>query len=168
MPLKCHIYVICPNYLMYINEGSRLIHLQYINSLASTIWYIVLYTEDYDPNTDNENNVAWLHKLSWPLANSAKNSGQYDSLKAHTQRLTIFNSIHYYLTKPNPFKTINPLKVKTVENESLQKQYTLAKWKTAPNQFFQDHHMLPNWKLPKLSPLSRSPHSPNVKIIQNE
>ena len=34
-----------------------------MNSLASTTWWVVLYTKDNDTNTDN---ATWLHKLSWP------------------------------------------------------------------------------------------------------
>ena len=34
MPLKSHIYATCPNYLLYINEGSRLTYMHHMNSLA--------------------------------------------------------------------------------------------------------------------------------------
>ena len=57
-----------------------------MNLLASTTWWTVLYTEDNDANTDNDDNTAWLHDLSCPLAYSVKHSGLYDSLKANDKQ----------------------------------------------------------------------------------
>ena len=84
MHLKCHIYAICPYYLMCINEVSMPIYVPHINSLASTMWQVVLYTDSNTTNADTNNNAdsnanndddntAKLHKLSWPLVNGNGN-----------------------------------------------------------------------------------------------
>ena len=71
-----------PKYSMCIYEGNMLTYVQHINSLVSTSWWAVLYTEDNDTNTDYDESQ--LHLLYWSLAYSAKKSGLYDSLQTHT------------------------------------------------------------------------------------
>ena len=62
---------------------------QYIgNSLVLTMCQEVLYREDNDANTNNDNNVAQLQFAELVLAKAAKNSGLNSSLQTpkHTQR----------------------------------------------------------------------------------
>ena len=57
---KCHTYAKYPNYSMSFNEGNMLIYMQHINSLASSAWWAMLYTEHNDANTDNDDEATWL------------------------------------------------------------------------------------------------------------
>ena len=47
MPIKCHIYVICQNYLTGINDGSMLTHMLHMSSQTLTMWPGALYMDDY-------------------------------------------------------------------------------------------------------------------------
>ena len=100
MPIKCYKYALCPYSSMYINLRSMLINMQQNNSLASTTLQAVLYTEDNNANTDNDDNATHLHKLHWPLATPAKNPGLCDNPQATKDRQNC-NSIGCDLAKPN-------------------------------------------------------------------
>ena len=101
-PLKYNTYVTCQNYSMCISEGSRLIYKQHVNSLASTTWWAVLYTEDNDANTDmmvmQPEYICWVGH--WPI--QPKLWPVWQSTGIHTNKqTTIFNSIGFNLTKQN-------------------------------------------------------------------
>ena len=63
MPLSCHIYATCQLTQCASIRGWQ-IYMQHMNSLASTMWWGVLYTKNNNANTDNDDDIAWLHKLS--------------------------------------------------------------------------------------------------------
>ena len=47
--------------LLNVHQWGRiLISMQHMNSLASTIWWAMLYTEDNDAKTDNDDDETWL------------------------------------------------------------------------------------------------------------
>ena len=78
---------------------SRLIYMQYMNSLESTTWWAVLYIEDSYTNNDNDDSVAWLHGLTGPLTNSTKNLALYDSLKTSIQKDNNWHSFRLWFDK---------------------------------------------------------------------
>ena len=63
---------------MYISGESLPIYVQHMNSLASIIQWGVLYTKDIDANTENDDDTAKLHKLSWPRVKIVKNQSFQD------------------------------------------------------------------------------------------
>ena len=64
MPLKCQICHM-PNYLMYSYGESMTKYLLYMNSVASTMWAGMLYTDDNDANNDanTDDNAVQLYLL---------------------------------------------------------------------------------------------------------
>ena len=76
IPLKCHIYDIYSNYMMWIIGGSMAINMTHLNSLVSSMSQGVLYADDN--NADNSaaadmHNTTSMHTVSWPiLTTSAK------------------------------------------------------------------------------------------------
>ena len=59
MHLKCHIWHI-PKFLnVHQSEGSRLIYMEHMNSLAST-WWGVLYTKENGAQPNNDDSATWL------------------------------------------------------------------------------------------------------------
>ena len=66
--LGCHIYDICPNYLMCINGESMPMYMPYTNSLVSTTWPEVLHIDaaandhaNTNDNANSEDEAASLH-----------------------------------------------------------------------------------------------------------
>ena len=95
---KCPIYATCPNHLMCISDRSRLIYIQHMHPLASTTWWEVLFAEDNNANTDND-----------------------DSLQTYTHRQTDKNWKFYMLW-------LDKAKSGNNQNQSFHDQHTLPKW----------------------------------------
>ena len=67
--------------LLKMHKWGKHAYMLHINSLVSTIWPGVLYTDDNNVNADDDADVEaennndsepWLHYLSWPWVKSTK------------------------------------------------------------------------------------------------
>ena len=61
----------------YVSMGEAWQYMPYMSSLVSTMLPRVLYTDNDE--ADNDNNAVPFHKLSWPLAKSAKSPALLDN-----------------------------------------------------------------------------------------
>ena len=76
---------ICPANTVYIPYAKITWHAS-VGEVCQYIYHILMYTDDTDDidvnddanANDNDNNVVWLHKLSWPLVRPTKKYGKSD------------------------------------------------------------------------------------------
>ena len=152
--LKCQIYAMFPNYSISLIGGMP-IYMWHVKSLQSSMWWEVLYTEQW-----------WQHWQQWwcsptesSFGQSAKNHWpvwQSNDKYIHIERLMPkCDSSGCDLAKSN-----QPIMQKTV----LQDYHILWKWKLSKNSPIRSTTPSQSEKLTNISPLKITTPFPNWKL----